>query len=72
MVLQIESLRRAAGITQIQLAVQMGVTQGTISSWETENMLPRTRDLPRLARVLGCQIGDLFAEDPEEPEEVGA
>lgn len=72
MVLQIESLRRAAGITQIQLAVQMGVTQGTISIREPENMLPRTRDLPRLARVLGCQIGNLFTEDPEEPEEVGA
>lgn len=72
MVLQIESRRKAAGITQIQLAAHMGVTQGVVSNWEHEVILPRTRDLPRLARVLGCQIGDLFAEDPEEPEEVGA
>lgn len=72
MVLRLEQKRREAGLTQVQLAVKMGVAQNCVSSWEREVILPRTRDLPRLARVLGCQIGDLFTEDPEEPEEVGA
>ena len=72
MVLKIEQRRKDAGLTQSQLAIKMGVAQNCVSSWEREVILPRTRDLPRLARVLGCQIGDLFIEDPEEPEEVGA
>lgn len=72
MIMRIRELRISAGLSQGQLASAMGVAQNSVSSWETENMLPRTRDLPRLARVLGCQIGDLFIEDPEEPEEVGA
>lgn len=66
MLLKIESLRKAAGLTQGQLAAQMGVAQNCVSSWEHEVILPRTRDLPRLAQCLGCQIGDLFVEDEEE------
>ena len=38
----------------------MGVLQTAVSNWETEVALPRARQLPRLARVLGCSIGDLF------------
>ena len=67
MVLRIRELRRAAHINQTQLASAMGVTQGVVSNWETEIILPRTRDLPRLASALGCSIGDLFAESEDEP-----
>ena len=28
-------------------------------------MLPRTRDLPRLAQALGCPIGELFSGETE-------
>lgn len=68
MVLRIEQRRKDAGLTQGQLARQMGVAQNCVSSWEHEVILPRTRDLPRLARVLGCDIGALFVEDPEDPD----
>ncbi len=71
-ILRIRELRIGRNLSQGELAVELGVAQNVLSMWETESVLPRTRDLPRLARVLGCQIGDLFIEDPEEPEEVGA
>ena len=71
-ILRLRKLRTSLGLSQGQLAQALGVSQNVLSMWETETVLPRTRDLPRLARVLGCQIGDLFAEDPEVPEEVGA
>ena len=73
MVMNIRKLRRAADITQTELAVAMGVTQSGVANWENENSLPSARQLPRLARVLGVPIGELFAEeeDEEETEEGG-
>lgn len=71
-ILRIRELRQKAGMTQGTLAASLGVAQNVLCMWEAETVLPRTRDLPRLARVLGCQIGDLFTEDPEEDEEAGA
>ena len=60
MVMKIRDLREQAGITQTELAVRMGTNQNTVSTWETETALPRTRQLPFLARVLGVSIEDLF------------
>lgn len=68
MVMRIGELRRAAGLNQTQLATRMGVAQNCVSQWETEVALPRTRQLPDLARVLGCSINELF----EEAAKVGA
>ena len=60
MVMRIKRLREAAGITQSALADQMGVIQSSVCNWETEIALPKSKDLPRLAKVLGCSISDLF------------
>lgn len=63
MVMRIKELREAADLTQAELAVQMGVSQNTISVWENGVAAPKTRDLPRLAFVLGCSvINDLYPE----------
>ena len=48
----------------------MGVDTTTVNKWESEIALPRARDLPRLAQVLGCSIGALFA-DEEDADEAG-
>ena len=64
MLLRIKELRMAANMTQGQLAVEMGVNQNTVSSWELEVTRPKTGDLPQLAKVLGCTINDLFVDAP--------
>ena len=64
MVLRIRKLRQAIGLDQIQFGQAIGVAQGTVSDWENERYLPKTRDLPLLAQVLGVPIGELF-EDPD-------
>lgn len=63
MVMRIKGLREAAGLSQLQVADSMGVVQSAVSSWESEVALPKARQLPLLARVLGCTIDDLYAED---------
>lgn len=60
MVMRIKELREAADLQQKQVAECMGVLQTAVSNWETEVALPRARQLPLLAQVLGCSIGDLF------------
>ena len=62
MVMRIKDLRRGADMTQTQLATAMGVAQNCVSGWETEVALPRTRQLPELARALGCTIDELYAQ----------
>lgn len=60
MIMRIKALRKASGLTQTQLATKLGLSQNSLSQWETEVVLPRARDLPRLAEVLGCTIDELF------------
>ena len=66
MIMRIQELRIGSGMTQKELGVEMGVDCSTVTKWETEVSLPKARDLPRLAQVLECGIGDLFQAEPEE------
>lgn len=59
---KIKELRKKAGLTQVRFAEVMGVTQSTVSQWESGRVLPDTVKLPRLAEVLGCTVSDLFAK----------
>lgn len=60
MTMRIQELREAANLTQQELANAMGVVRSAVTNWETENALPRARQLPLLARVLGCTIDELY------------
>ena len=66
MVMRIKAIREAKGLSQMQLATSMGVVHSAVANWESEVALPRARDLPLLARVLGCEISDLFISECEE------
>ena len=60
MIMTIRTRREAAGMTQQALGMSMGVSQANVAMWEAEVALPKARDLPLLARVLGCSIDDLY------------
>lgn len=49
----LRELRAAAGLSQWELAVRLGVTEGAISRWEAGTRQPQTRYLADLARLLG-------------------
>lgn len=65
MIMRIKELRKKAGLTQTELAYSMKVMQNTVSNWETEIILPRTRQLPDLARALGVTIDDLYVSEDD-------
>lgn len=59
-VMTIQAMRKAAGLSEGELAGKMGVTKSTVLEWEKETYLPKTRELPALADALECGIDELF------------
>ena len=59
----IQNLRMQKGITQIQLASDLGVDKSTVAKWETGKAFPRADLLPKIADLLGCSIDQLFGRD---------
>lgn len=57
--------RRAAGITQAQLAERLGVTKAAVSKWELGQSLPDVALLPRIAAYFGITLDELFAFRPQ-------
>ena len=66
-VLEIKRLRERLGLSQRDLATNLGVDVSTVTKWETGNAAPRVALLPSLAKVLQCSIDDLF-HAPEDRE----
>ena len=58
--INIKERRMSLGLTQFQLANCLNVTQGLVSEWESGNVSPRIDKLPEIAKVLKCEIADLF------------
>lgn len=58
--MRIKVLRKAKGLSQQQVADNMGVVRNAVSNWETEASLPNARQLPLLAQVLECSVSELF------------
>ena len=49
----IRRLRRELGLTQLQLAGRLGVSDKAVSKWERGLGSPEVSTLPRLSQVLG-------------------
>ena len=59
----LKNIRRIVGLTQSDLARQMGVTQSMVAKWETGDSYPRGELLTKLADTLGCTIDELFGRN---------
>ena len=57
----IAHLRRQNGWTQEQLGEKLGVTNKTISRWETGKYMPDIDKLPELSALFGISINELLA-----------
>lgn len=56
----IAEARRKKGMTQLELAEKMGVTDKAVSKWERDHSCPDVNSLPQLAEVLGLSIEELL------------
>jgi transcriptional regulator with XRE-family HTH domain len=59
---RLKKLRKLNGLTQKQLANLIGVTQGTISKYESGEKEPRKEIRIKLARLFGVSVEWLFYE----------
>ena len=71
----IAAKRRELGMTQLDLAEKMGVTDKAVSKWERELSCPDVSSLSRLAEILGMSVDELMqikteAMDAEEKDPV--
>ena len=60
-------LRRQKGMTQEELATQMGVSPQAVSKWENDQTCPDITALPKLARFLGVSVDELLSGREELP-----
>ena len=67
----IATLRKEKGMTQLDLAQQLGVTDKAVSKWERELSCPDVNTIPRLAEVLGVSVEELMRTERKQDEEKG-
>ena len=60
----IKQLRESKGITQSELAEQIGVSSQAISKWETSKGLPDITLIEPLAKALGVSVMELMSGEP--------
>lgn len=65
-------LRREKGLTQEQLANELGISYQAVSKWETGNSCPDLAALPLLADLFGVSIDTLFGRAETETAPVAA
>lgn len=67
----IASHRKEQGMTQLQLAEKMGVTDKAVSKWERDLSYPDINSLPKLAEIFGISVDQLMQiKETERPERV--
>ena len=60
---RLAELRKAAGLSQYELARYVGVPQPNIAFWEQSEKPPRSEVLPKMAEALGVSVEDLLDVD---------
>ena len=64
---KLQTLRKAAGLSQEQLAERLNVTRQAVSKWETGEGKPDIDNLLPLARLLGTTVDYLLDDEANQP-----
>ena len=60
---RILELRRQKGISQEELADQLGVSRQAVSKWESDRGMPDVENLKLMSQLLAVSVDSLLAED---------
>lgn len=64
--MMIATLRKENGMTQLELAQKMGVTDKAVSKWERDLSCPDVNSIPQLAELLGVSVDELMLGKKEQ------
>ena len=67
----IATLRKENGMTQLELAEKMGVTDKAVSKWERDLSCPDVSSIPKLAEIFSVSGDELMQVKEEGKEEAG-
>ena len=59
---QLGKLRKAANMTQDQVAERLGVKRSALARWEIGANIPPSKYLLPLSRILGCTVETLLQD----------
>ncbi len=65
---KIAALRKEKGMTQLDLAEKMGVTDKAVSKWERDLSCPDIGSIPKLAEILGVSLDELMQDKADAKE----
>lgn len=63
---ELKALREKEGLSQKNVADQLGVSQQAVAQWERGQGFPRAELLPKLANLFGCTIDSLYGRDTQD------
>ena len=62
--MEIKKIRESRGMRQYELADRMGVSQASVSAWESGAAMPSAANLIKLADILDCTVDALLGREP--------
>lgn len=65
--MNIRALRKEKGLTQIELANEIGVPRSTLAAWEIDTYTPSVQDLEKLSKYFGVGFDTLFGRESTLP-----
>ena len=69
--MMISSLRKEKGMTQLELAEKMRVTDKAVSKWERDLSFPDINSIPNLAEIFEVSVDDLMQVKTNTKETIG-
>lgn len=60
---RLKYLRRAKGLTQVELAMKLGVKKQSVSNWENDNIVPSVEMLEKIATFFRVSTDYLLGRD---------
>lgn len=67
---RLKDLRKQAGLTQVDVAEKLGISQPAYASWERGVKKPTQENLVKIAQILGVSVDYLVGNSEEKSDEL--
>ncbi|MFS9449917.1 helix-turn-helix transcriptional regulator [Streptococcus cristatus] len=67
---RLKDLRRQAGLTQVEVAEKLGISQPAYASWERGVKKPTQENLVKIAQILNVSVDYLIGNSEEKSDEL--